>query len=182
MRAYPTFEIKGEDPFIWRECSLIATNKDNKEPGQHTVYFFNQLFHSYFFQLKPGALTRSVHILKRINNWPYYLQKHGEKVPSLKAPAIRSEMVLNTVKILIFDHFFQPLQWEIFAYGERHTLPLAKSRIQQFRDQALVEDRNFQAKSFQYDALQVQNFQAHIRVADESLARLSLIFAECGRV
>ena len=87
-------------------------------------------------------------------------------------------MVLNTVKILIFDHFFQPLQWEIFAYGERHTLPLAKSRIQQFRDQALVEDRNFQAKSFQYDALQVQNFQVRIRAADELPARLSLIFAE----
>ena len=181
MRAHLTFEIKGENPFIWRECSLIATNKDNKEPSQHTVYFLNQLFHSYFFQLKPGVLTRSIHILKRINNWPYYLQKHGEKVPSLKAPAIRFEMVLNTVKILIFDQFFQPLQWEIFAYGERHTLPLTKSRIQQFRDQALAEDRNFQAKSFQYDALQVQNFQARIRAADESLARLSLIFAECVR-
>lgn len=87
-------------------------------------------------------------------------------------------MVLNTVKILIFDQFFQPLQWEIFAYGEKYTSPLPKSRIQQFRDQASVEDRNFQAKSFQYDALQVQSFQARIRVVDESLARLSLIFAE----
>ena len=90
-------------------------------------------------------------------------------------------MVLNTVKIPIFDHFFQPLQWEIFAYGERHTLPLAKSRIQQFRDQASVEDRNFQAKSFKYDALQVQNFQVRIKAADELLARLSLIFAEYVR-
>ena len=90
-------------------------------------------------------------------------------------------MVLNTVKILIFDHFFQPLQWEIFAYGERHTSPLAKSKIQQFKDQALVEDRNFQAKSFQYDALQVQSFQARITAADESLARLSLISAEYVR-
>lgn len=181
MRTHFTFEIKGENPFIWRECSLIATNKDNKEPSQHTIYFFNQLFHSYFFQLKPGALTRSVHILKRINNWPYYLQKHGEKVPSLKVLAIRSEMVLNTVKILIFDQFFQPLQWEIFAYGERHTLPLAKSKIQQFRDRASVEDRNFQAKSFQYDALQVQNFQVRIKGADELPARLSLISAEYVR-
>lgn len=90
-------------------------------------------------------------------------------------------MVLNTVKNLIFDQFFQPLQWEIFAYGERHTLPLAKSKIQQFRDQASVEDRNFQAKSFQYDALQVQSFQARIRAADELPARLSLIFAEYVR-
>ena len=90
-------------------------------------------------------------------------------------------MVLNTVKILIFDQFFQPLQWEIFAYEERHTLPLAKSKIQQFRDQALAEDRNFQAKSFQYDALQVQNFQVRIKAADELPARLSLISAEYVR-
>ena len=145
------------------------------------IYFFNQLFHSSFFQLKPGALTTSVHILKRINNWPYCLQKHGEKVPSLKEPTIRSEMVLNTAKILIFVQFFQPLQWETFAYEEKYTSPLTKSRIQQFRDRALAGDRNFLAKSFQYDALQVQSFQAHIRAADESLARLSLIFAEYVR-
>ena len=90
-------------------------------------------------------------------------------------------MVLNTVKILIFDQFFQPLQWEIFAYEEKYTSPLPKSRIQQFRDRALAGDRNFLAKSFQYDALQVQSFQAHIRAADELLARLSLIFAEYVR-
>jgi hypothetical protein len=73
------------------------------------------------------------------------------------------------------------LQLEIFAYGEKYTSPLPKSRIQQFRDQASVEDRNFLAKSFQYDALQVQNFQVRIKAADESLARLSLIFAEYVR-